>query len=178
MDCRENLVATRRALLRGLFLDDADPVSLGAAIDALPSWDALLELAHPHGVLPALAWTLEHAGLLSRAPTTARTTLTKARLQCALQNHALLDDLHALTALGRPIVLGTSRKSFLGRITGRETAERMPATLATVVMGLERGAEVFRVHDVAPARDALAVAAATLARRWPSPTTTTTTTTT
>jgi dihydropteroate synthase len=93
-------------------------------------------------------------------------------------NLALLDDLHALTALGRPIVLGTSRKSFLGRITGRETAERMPATLATVVMGLERGAEVFRVHDVAPARDALAVAAATLARRWPTPTTTTTTTTT
>ena len=43
----------------------------------------------------------------------------------------------------------------------------MPATLATVVMGYERGAEVFRVHDVAPARDALAVAAATLARRWP-----------
>ena len=84
-------------------------------------------------------------------------------------NLALLDDLRALTALGRPIVLGTSRKSFLGRITGRETAERMPATLATVVMGLERGAEVFRVHDVAPARDALAVAAATLARRWPTP---------
>ena len=75
-------------------------------------------------------------------------------------------------------MLGTSRKSFLGKITGRETAERMPATLATVVMGLERGAEVFRVHDVAPARDALEVAAATLARRWPTPTTTTTTTTT
>ena len=75
-------------------------------------------------------------------------------------------------------MLGTSRKSFLGTITGRETAERMPATLATLVMGLERGAEVFRVHDVAPARDALAVAAATLARGWPRrrPRTTTTTT--
>ena len=55
----------------------------------------------------------------------------------------------------------------------------MPATLATVVMGLERGAEVFRVHDVAPVRDALAVAAATLARGWlpTTPTRTTTTTT-
>ena len=54
----------------------------------------------------------------------------------------------------------------------------MPATLATIVMGYERGAEVFRVHDVAPARDALAVAAATLARQWPTtkPRTTTTTT--
>ena len=80
-------------------------------------------------------------------------------------NLALLRRLRELTALGRPLVLGTSRKSFLGAITGRETAERMPATLATVVMGYERGAEVFRVHDVAPVRDALAVAAATLARR-------------
>jgi dihydropteroate synthase/2-amino-4-hydroxy-6-hydroxymethyldihydropteridine diphosphokinase len=92
-------------------------------------------------------------------------------------NLELLHRLGELTDLGRPIVLGTSRKSFLGKITGRETAERMPATLATVVMGYERGAEVFRVHDVAPARDALAVAAATLARGWPTTPRTTTTTT-
>ena len=91
-------------------------------------------------------------------------------------NLELLGRLRELTTLGRPLVLGTSRKSFLGSITGRETAERMPATLATVVMGYERGAEVFRVHDVAPARDALAVAAATLARPWPQTTPRTTTT--
>jgi dihydropteroate synthase len=93
-------------------------------------------------------------------------------------NLELLARLRELAALGRPVVLGTSRKSFLGQITGRETAERVPATLATIVMGLERGAEVFRVHDVAPARDALAVAAATLARAWPPTTPRTTTTTT
>ncbi len=94
-------------------------------------------------------------------------------------NLELLDRLDELTTLGRPIVLGTSRKSFLGTITGRETAERVAGTLATVVMGYERGARIFRVHDVAPARDALAVAAATLARAWPvtSPRTTRTTTT-
>ena len=46
-------------------------------------------------------------------------------------NLELLRRLEELTALGRPLVLGTSRKSFLGRITGRETAERVPATLAT-----------------------------------------------
>jgi dihydropteroate synthase len=92
-------------------------------------------------------------------------------------NLELLHRLRELTDLGRPIVLGTSRKSFLGKITGRETAERVPATLATIVMGYERGAEVFRVHDVAPARDALAVAAATLARGWPTTPRTTTTTT-
>jgi len=92
-------------------------------------------------------------------------------------NLEVLGRLRELTTLGRPVVLGTSRKSFLGAITGRETAERMPATLATIVMGYERGAEVFRVHDVAPARDALCVAAATLARPWPATTPRTTTTT-
>jgi dihydropteroate synthase len=69
------------------------------------------------------------------------------------------------------VVVGPSRKSFLGRITGRDVDERLPGTIATSVLALERGASVFRVHDVAPVRDALAVAAATVAR-W-SPTTTT-----
>jgi dihydropteroate synthase len=79
-------------------------------------------------------------------------------------NLELLRRLDELVALGRPIVVGTSRKSFLGRLTGREDpAERLPGTIATNVLALERGATIFRVHDVAPVRDALLVAAATLA---------------
>ena len=94
-------------------------------------------------------------------------------------NLELIDRLDEIAALGRPVVLGTSRKGFLGRITGREEPRaRTAATLATLVLGLERGATVFRVHDVAPARDALAVAAATLARRWPATTPRTSTRTT
>jgi len=96
-----------------------------------------------------------------------------------VHNLELIDRLDELVALGRPVVLGTSRKSFLGRIAGREDPRaRTAATLATLVIGLERGATVFRVHDVAPARDALAVAAATLARGWPATTPRTTTRTT
>lgn len=82
-------------------------------------------------------------------------------------NLELLRRLDELVAIGRPLVLGTSRKSFLGRITGRDVTERVPATVATCVMALERGARVFRVHDVAAAADGLAVAAATLAAGWP-----------
>jgi dihydropteroate synthase len=94
-------------------------------------------------------------------------------------NLELIDRLGELVALGRPVVLGTSRKGFLGRITGREDPHaRVAGTLATLVLGLERGATVFRVHDVAPARDALAVAAATLARGWPATTPRTSTRTT
>jgi dihydropteroate synthase len=78
-------------------------------------------------------------------------------------NLELLRRLDELTDLGRPVVVGTSRKSFLGRITGRDVAERVPATIATCVLALERGARVFRVHDVAEVADALKVTAATLA---------------
>jgi dihydropteroate synthase len=77
-------------------------------------------------------------------------------------NLELLRRLHELTDLGRPLVIGTSRKSFLGRITGRDVAERVPATIASCVLALERGAAVFRVHDVAEVADALKVTAATL----------------
>jgi len=78
-------------------------------------------------------------------------------------NLELLRRLDEIAALGRPVVVGTSRKSFLGRLTGREVGDRLPGTIATNVLALERGASVFRVHDVAPVRDALAVAAATVA---------------
>jgi dihydropteroate synthase len=78
-------------------------------------------------------------------------------------NLELLRRLEEIVAIGFPVVIGTSRKSFLGRLTGREDPhERVAATVATTVLALERGAAVFRVHDVAPTRDALAVATATL----------------
>src|SRR4051794_16813011 len=90
-------------------------------------------------------------------------------------NLELLARLEELTDLGRPLVIGTSRKSFLGKLTGRDVTERVHATVATCVLAFERGATVFRVHDVAAVSDALKVAAATFAR-WPkSPRTTTTT---
>jgi len=86
-------------------------------------------------------------------------------------NLELLRRLDELVELGRPIVVGTSRKSFIGRITGRGVRERVPGTIATNVLALARGASIFRVHDVPEARDALAVAAATLRGRWAPPTT-------
>jgi dihydropteroate synthase len=79
-------------------------------------------------------------------------------------NLELLRRLDEIVAIGRPVVVGTSRKSFLGRLTGQDrAADRVEGTLATNVLALERGATVFRVHDVAPTVAALRVAAATLA---------------
>ncbi len=82
-------------------------------------------------------------------------------------NLALLARLPEIVAIGPPVLIGTSRKSFLGSIAGGAPVdERLPGTIATNVLALERGARVFRVHEVAPVRDALAVAAATLSGRW------------
>jgi dihydropteroate synthase len=79
-------------------------------------------------------------------------------------NLELLRRLDEIVAIGRPVVIGTSRKSFLGKLAGgRPEAERLPGTIATNVLALERGATVFRVHDVGPVVDALTVAAATVA---------------
>jgi dihydropteroate synthase len=93
-------------------------------------------------------------------------------------NLELLRRLDELVALGRPLLVGFSRKSFLGRITGREVGERLASTVAVNVLAFERGARLFRVHDVAPTKDALAVAAATVRPRWLGTTTTPTSSTT
>jgi dihydropteroate synthase len=80
-------------------------------------------------------------------------------------NLELLRRLREIVAVGRPVVVGTSRKSFLGRLAGgKPEGERLPGTIATNVLALERGASIFRVHDVAPVVDALTVAAATVIR--------------
>ena len=82
-------------------------------------------------------------------------------------NLELLRRLGELRELGRPIVIGTSRKTFIGKLTGREPADRLGGTIATNVLALAAGAEIFRVHDVAPVRDALVVAQAILGeRQW------------
>jgi dihydropteroate synthase len=87
-------------------------------------------------------------------------------------NLELLRRLDELAAIGRPIVIGTSRKSFLAKLTGRDVAERLAGTIATNVLALERGATVFRVHDVAAVGDALKVAAATVGSlTWTIPST-------
>ena len=76
-------------------------------------------------------------------------------------NLMLLDGLDRLAALGRPVVLGASRKRFLGAVLGIDRADRrLAGTIATTVLGFSRGAAVFRVHDVRANAEALAVARA------------------
>ena len=79
------------------------------------------------------------------------------------ENLELIARFGELLALGHPLLAGTSRKRFLGAITGREAPDRDAATAATTVLLRRAGAAIFRVHNVAINRDALAVADAILA---------------
>ena len=72
-------------------------------------------------------------------------------------NVTLLQGLPSLAALGVPLLAGVSRKAMLGRITGREPANRVYASIAAALIAIEHGANIIRVHDVAATRDALAV---------------------
>ena len=77
-------------------------------------------------------------------------------------NLTLLRRLHELTSLGRPLLVGLSRKSMLGALTGRPVEARQAASVAAAVLAAERGAAIIRVHDVAETVDALAVTRAVM----------------
>jgi dihydropteroate synthase len=80
----------------------------------------------------------------------------------AAHNLALLARQRELLSLGSPLLVGWSRKSTLGQVTGRAVGERVPASVAAALMAVERGARLVRVHDVSATVDALKVWCATM----------------
>jgi dihydropteroate synthase len=79
-------------------------------------------------------------------------------------NLALIEGLPVLAGLGFPVLVGVSRKSLIGMITGRPAEHRLAGSIALAALCVERGASIVRAHDVAETVDAVKVAAA-LARR-------------
>lgn len=83
-------------------------------------------------------------------------------------NLELMRHLDLLHQLGCPVLLGTSRKSFIGKILQQDDpGERLYGTLATIALGVAKGVQIFRVHDVRPAREAALVAWAIREQRLP-----------
>jgi dihydropteroate synthase len=85
------------------------------------------------------------------------------------QTIELLAHVGRLHELGRPLLLAVSRKDFIGALTGRAPRDRLAGTLAALAHGVDAGAHIVRVHDVAPAADFLAVRAALRGEIRPSP---------
>lgn len=81
------------------------------------------------------------------------------------QNLEILGRLSAFDVLRKPILVGTSRKSFIGKITGKDVDARLSGTLASVCVSVINGAHIVRVHDVAQVRDAVQVIDAILNRK-------------
>ena len=82
-------------------------------------------------------------------------------------NLELLRRLDEIVALGRPVLVGASRKRFIGALTGKPEGQRLGGSLAAALIAIERGAAMLRVHDVAATRDAIAVLGATLKSQLP-----------
>jgi dihydropteroate synthase len=73
-------------------------------------------------------------------------------------NLLILKNLSEFKVLGKPLLLGTSRKSFIGKVLNAEAADRLEGTLSSIVAGVMNGAHIIRCHDVLPAKKAIAIA--------------------
>ncbi|MGH7645105.1 MAG: dihydropteroate synthase, partial [Gemmatimonadales bacterium] len=122
------------------------------------------DLARYTDVTPEVA-----AELRARAVAAERSGVARERIaldpgfgfaKTAAQSLRLLDELATIVALGYPVAVGPSRKRFLGVATGRPVEDRDRATAVACALAWERGARLFRVHDVALAREALELARA------------------
>ena len=111
-----------------------------------------------------LAFLRERIERGARAPASAREQLIVDPgpdfAKTPAQTIALLAELARLHELRRPLLMAISRKDFIGALTGRAPRERLAGTLAALAHGVDAGAHIFRVHDVAAAADFLAVRAA------------------
>ena len=76
------------------------------------------------------------------------------------QNLMLLSELDRFTDLGYPLLVGASRKSMIGAITGAPASARLPGSLAAIIEARRRGGSIFRVHDVSESAQALAISEA------------------
>jgi dihydropteroate synthase len=124
----------------------------------------MVERANYEDVIPEVIGEMEVSlAIARRAGVEDRRIVLDPGIGFAKSADHSLQVLYGLVGLGRlgfPILVGPSRKSFIGAVTGAPAEDRIPGTVAACVMAFERGASVFRVHDVGAVVQALAVARA------------------
>jgi dihydropteroate synthase len=168
----------RGALARGAaMINDITALAAPGALELVAASDAAVCLMHMQGsprtmqAEPTYAdVTAEVRGFLAvRAAACVAAGIARDRIvvdpgfgfgKTVEHNLTLLARLSDIAALGFPVLAGWSRKSSLGRITGRPAEERLAGSVAAALIAVQRGARIVRVHDVAATRDALAVLAA------------------
>ena len=177
IDTSKSSVA-REAVAAGVdFVNDIS----GLKFDSAMAWVAAssgagLFLMHTRGRPERMQHDTSYADLLTEVETSLRSSADQAlragvaKDKIALDpgigfgkdlkgNLSLVNRLDRLAGLGYPILLGTSRKSFIGKVLQQDDpAARLNGTLATIALGVDRGAMLFRVHDVHPVREAALMA--------------------
>ncbi|HKY01431.1 MAG TPA: dihydropteroate synthase [Burkholderiales bacterium] len=155
-------------------INDISALSAPGALEAIATSDVAVCLMHMQGEPRSMQTDPSYGDvvaevqdyLLGRMNTVLAAGIAKERLildpgfgfgKNLQHNLALLRALPQFTRLGPPLLIGWSRKSSLGTITGRPAQERMPASLAAALLCAQRGAKILRVHDVAATRDVVAV---------------------
>lgn len=165
----------RRAVEAGAaMVNDIAALAAPGALEAVAATQAAVILMHMRGEPRTMQQAPEYEDVVSEVKAFLGSRVAQAR-QAGIgveriivdpgfgfgkrleHNLALLRHLDSLVDLGCPILVGLSRKSSLGVITGRPVGERMPASIAAALVALAKGAAIVRVHDVAATRDALAV---------------------
>jgi len=165
----------REALKAGAsMINDIDALTAPGALEAVAASDCAVCLMHKKGE-PATMQREPHYDdvvreildfLKSRLDACERAGIARERIvidpgfgfgKTLEHNLTLLRNLSKLAGLGTPVLVGWSRKSSLGRITGRPAGERLPASLAMALLSLQAGATILRVHDVKETRDVIEV---------------------
>ena len=168
----------RTALARGAaMINDITALAAPGALELVAAADAAVCLMHMQGSPRTMQAEPTYADvvgevrdfLAARAAACVAAGIARDRIvvdpgfgfgKTVAHNLALLARLGEIATLGFPVLAGWSRKSSLGRITGRPADDRLAASVAVAMLAVQRGARIVRVHDVAATRDALAVLAA------------------
>ena len=165
----------RAALAAGAsMINDIEALQAPGAIEAVAASDCAVCLMHKKGdpaTMQQAPWYEDVVSevrdfLVERARTAEAGGVARERLvldpgfgfgKNDAHNLRLLKELPALVAAGYPVLAGWSRKSTLGRLTGRPAGERLAASLAAALLAAQGGATILRVHDVRESRDALRI---------------------
>lgn len=186
IDTSKSSVA-RAALAAGAnFVNDISGLTFDVAMaKVVAAADAGLFLMHTRGRPQRMQQNTDYADLPATVVTFLRAAIDRAQATGISRNRLAVDPgigfaknvwgnlelmrhLELLHQLGCPVLLGTSRKSFIGKILRQDDpGKRLYGTLATVALGVAQGVQIFRVHDVRPAREAALVAWAIREQRLP-----------
>jgi dihydropteroate synthase len=165
----------REALAAGAaMINDINAFCAEGALEAVADSQAAVCFMHKQGDPQNMQHNPQYEDVIGevlaylqlRADAAQRAGITRGRLvidpgfgfgKLHQHNLALLRKLGRFAVLGLPVLAGLSRKSMLGRITGREVGARVFASVAAALIAVQNGAAIVRVHDVAATRDALAV---------------------